>query len=405
MTKILNPKYAAEATATKPAYPATAATELWFKGCTPGNDDGTPLGDQDLNLFLFQMRKAYDMFVTTRSLSTGDRESLLWDMFNNIIASIPAPSTLATGALPSARMVATSNVSSLSGTQTIDSIAGAVGDLVLLTAQTTTANNGPWVMASGAWTRPTWSAQIKPGVLCSITEGTVNADTLWLLTSDAAITLGTTAQTWAKLPISTYSLPARIADSIQTIANWNTFRGDGWARSADGATGAPASGEWIGYYVGKDAGTSFGRQVAWTTGAGDSTTKTKQRDLTGVDTWGAWYDVQLSKTEILGLVGIKQYEMTYTNSSSKSRRRVTTTPPAAATTWQTLFPSAGSTTEGTVSGEITFLGPGMATYAAGVNTAIGARWAVRWDTALSGYVAERFYDEVTSSTGGSGQWG
>src|SRR5688500_7116538 len=54
----------------------------------------------------------------------------------------------------SAKALATTNIT-LSGTQTIDGVALSAADRVLLTAQTDPAENGLWVVAGGAWTRPT----------------------------------------------------------------------------------------------------------------------------------------------------------------------------------------------------------------------------------------------------------
>ena len=52
------------------------------------------------------------------------------------------------------RVVALSNVTSLSGAQTVGGVSLVAGDRVLLAAQTTATQNGPWVVQSGAWTRP-----------------------------------------------------------------------------------------------------------------------------------------------------------------------------------------------------------------------------------------------------------
>jgi hypothetical protein len=60
---------------------------------------------------------------------------------------------------PPVRVVSTTKVGSLSGLPTVDDISLSSGDLILLTAETTAADNGPWVTASGAWTRPDWSAK------------------------------------------------------------------------------------------------------------------------------------------------------------------------------------------------------------------------------------------------------
>lgn len=63
---------------------------------------------------------------------------------------------LATGALapkPSVNALADSNIV-LAGLQTIDGVALIAGNRVLVTAQTDPVENGIWVVAAGAWTRP-----------------------------------------------------------------------------------------------------------------------------------------------------------------------------------------------------------------------------------------------------------
>jgi hypothetical protein len=90
----------------------------------------------------------------------------------------------------------------LSGTQTIDGIALAVGNTVLVKDQTTQSGNGIYTVASAAWTRmtamDTWAE--VPGMLVSVQEGTVNHDTVWLSTADPGGTLGTTPITFTQLP-------------------------------------------------------------------------------------------------------------------------------------------------------------------------------------------------------------
>ncbi len=97
---------------------------------------------------------------------------------------------------PPVRAVATGNVASLSGAQTVDGVALVAGDRVLLTGQTTAAQNGPWVVASGAWTRPPAGAdndELTPGALWLVLAGTANTGTQWRLATTGAITPGTTA--------------------------------------------------------------------------------------------------------------------------------------------------------------------------------------------------------------------
>lgn len=85
----------------------------------------------------------------------------------------------------------------------IDGVTLATGDRILLKDQSAPAENGIYIVAaSGAPTRATdfdlW-AEI-PGAWVSVTEGTVNADSLWLSTANAGGTLNTTAITWQNIP-------------------------------------------------------------------------------------------------------------------------------------------------------------------------------------------------------------
>lgn len=96
--------------------------------------------------------------------------------------------------------VSTTNQASLSGLAvTIDGVAlNATGMRVLLTGQTTASQNGPWIIQSGAWTRPTTDAnnELETGALFFVEQGTVNAATQWWINSPAAgvaITPGTTS--------------------------------------------------------------------------------------------------------------------------------------------------------------------------------------------------------------------
>jgi len=101
----------------------------------------------------------------------------------------------------SARALAVSNIT-LSGTQTIDGVATLVdGDRILLTAQSTSSQNGIWIMRTSTWERPADFAAGASGsaVALYITEGTVYADTEWFCTTDAGSdTVGTDALAWAQ---------------------------------------------------------------------------------------------------------------------------------------------------------------------------------------------------------------
>jgi hypothetical protein len=92
----------------------------------------------------------------------------------------------------------------LTGAQTVDGVAVATGDRVLLKNQTNGAENGIWVAntsVAGAWTRATDADQdqeVTPGAFVFVEEGAQNADTGWVVTNDGPITVGTTAVTWTQ---------------------------------------------------------------------------------------------------------------------------------------------------------------------------------------------------------------
>ena len=100
----------------------------------------------------------------------------------------------------SVKAATTANIT-LSNTQTVDGVALAVGDRVLVKDQTTGSQNGIYVVASGAWSRSAdanTSAEVNPGMFVFVEQGTVNADSGWVLTTDAPITLDTTALVFAQ---------------------------------------------------------------------------------------------------------------------------------------------------------------------------------------------------------------
>lgn len=94
----------------------------------------------------------------------------------------------------SARVAATVPIT-LSNLQTIDDVAVAAGDRVLVTAQAEAQNNGVYVVSAEGWTRAADadnSLEVTPGLFIHVEQGTTNGDSLWQLVTDAPITLGTT---------------------------------------------------------------------------------------------------------------------------------------------------------------------------------------------------------------------
>ena len=93
----------------------------------------------------------------------------------------------------SVRAATTANIT-LSNTQTIDGVVLAVNDRVLVKNQTTVAQNGIYLVASGAWTRApdadSWNELISAFVF--VEDGTANADNGFVCTANAGGTIGVT---------------------------------------------------------------------------------------------------------------------------------------------------------------------------------------------------------------------
>ena len=98
-------------------------------------------------------------------------------------------------------VVATTANITLSGTQTIDGIAVTAGQRVLVKDQTTTSQNGIYIVDASAWSRSTdadTAAELNSGVFFFVEKGTVNADNGFVMTQDTAINFGSTAITFAQ---------------------------------------------------------------------------------------------------------------------------------------------------------------------------------------------------------------
>lgn len=95
---------------------------------------------------------------------------------------------------PSVR-AATTGAIALTATQTIDGVALAVGDRVLVKDQTDGRQNGIYSVTAAAWTRTTdadTGIDLTAGARVYVEEGSANGTRVWYLTTSGAITLGTT---------------------------------------------------------------------------------------------------------------------------------------------------------------------------------------------------------------------
>lgn len=95
----------------------------------------------------------------------------------------------------SVKVATTANIT-LSGVQTIDGISLVAGDRVLVKDQTTASQNGIYIVNASTWTRSTDAdngSKVNSGMYVFVEQGSTNADSGWVLITDGAVTLGTTA--------------------------------------------------------------------------------------------------------------------------------------------------------------------------------------------------------------------
>lgn len=105
---------------------------------------------------------------------------------------------------PSVRAASQNNHNVAAPGGTVDGVPLNQGNRVLLRAQTNPAENGIYVFDTSATalvraTDAATSAQVQPGMAVSVQEGSQSGDKTYILTTNGAVTLGTTALTFSSL--------------------------------------------------------------------------------------------------------------------------------------------------------------------------------------------------------------
>lgn len=126
-----------------------------------------------------------DADVATKSYVDAQRSGL--DVKQSVRVATTGPQTLA---------------SDFEAGDEIDGVTLVAGDRILIKNQSTGSENGIYtVNSSGAPTRSTdadSNTEVTPGMFTFVEEGTVNADSGWVLTTNGSISLGSTALTFAQ---------------------------------------------------------------------------------------------------------------------------------------------------------------------------------------------------------------
>ena len=109
---------------------------------------------------------------------------------------------LTTGATYTPCRIATTADHSLTGLAAIDGVTPVEGDRILVRAQSTGAENGIYTASSGSWTRAIdfdASSDVVPAAVVAVAEGSTLGDSLWLIATDAPITLDTTSISFLRI--------------------------------------------------------------------------------------------------------------------------------------------------------------------------------------------------------------
>lgn len=151
----------------------------------------------------------------------------------------------------SVRAATTANIAALAGgaPNTLDGVTLVVNNRILVKDQTTGSQNGIYYVSTlgtgvnGTWTRATDADgldELTSGAIVAVEQGSVNADSQWMLTTDGTITIGTTSLTFAIRGNSTVKQIQSITSSVagnQLTVGLNPTTLD--FRSATLTTGVP----------------------------------------------------------------------------------------------------------------------------------------------------------------------
>ena len=178
----------------------------------------------------------------------------------------------------SVRAATTANITiatALNNSDTLDGITLATNDRVLVKNQSTASENGIYVVGASPARASDFdaNAEVTPGAFTFVEEGTANADSGWVLTTDGSITVGTTG-----LAFTQFSGAGQLTAGAGMTKSGNTLNVIGTADkitvSADAVTIATT-------YIGQNSITTLG---TITTGTWNATAISAAKGGTAIDT-------------------------------------------------------------------------------------------------------------------------
>lgn len=171
------------------------------------------------------------------------------------------------------------------------------GDVIFVQAQTTGSQNGWYAAAASAWSRVKWldeSVEVKPSMLTKVSEGTTLADTIFMLTTDGPITLGSTALVFTRKDqaISGQQIFTS-GGSFVVPAGVTAVEVEVWGAGGGGASGTSAApggsgGAGGGYAFKKITGLVPGASITVTVGTGGTAGVSSNGGNGGSSSFGAY---------------------------------------------------------------------------------------------------------------------
>lgn len=156
--------------------------------------------------------------ITGLADASADTDAASWGQVKSLVRGLDWKDSVV--------VAVSSNVNTSSPGASLDGVAMSSGDRVLLTAQSTGSQNGPWVWngAASAMTRPVdWVTGLASGgAVFPIEQGT-SADKLAICTTNGAITVDTTSTAFTVMSAgSTYSAGTGLTESPAGTFNVDT---------------------------------------------------------------------------------------------------------------------------------------------------------------------------------------
>lgn len=236
----------AAVTSNSPA--AVALSEDNIVGRASGGDVGALTGADAMGILSGTADAAFSMNskkITNLADGIADTDAATWGQVQALEAGIDWK-----GSVVAVTNGTNIDLSSSSDPNPIDGVTLSDGDRVLLKDQTTASENGIYEAVTAtdpsSWVRTDdadGDSDVTAGMLVPVTEGTANADTYWLLTTNDPITVGTTDLTFQQFGGGDANTDSKVA--VDDSATPGTL-------GADGATGVLRTGSLMSYTDGGD---------------------------------------------------------------------------------------------------------------------------------------------------------